>query len=264
MTRQEIKSAAKENLKGRWGTVMLVTLIYMVIVYALSYISEYIKNDMLTLLYEVIYFIIAVPLSYNLTMIFMKYRRNEEVNVEDIITKIPANFKTSWRCVGAVLYKMLPYIIGFIVLIFVISFATASVLVGSLAASATTVTVSSAILLLSTIAIIALCIPAIMKGLYYTFTQYIMIDSGNTMKAKDAADKSKEIMTGNRGKYFVFGLSFIGWSILAVLTFGIGMLWLTPYIQIATVIFYESLIGKKKVEEEPVKIEENNDPIQEN
>ena len=51
-------------------------------------------------------------------------------------------------------------------------------------------------------------------------------------------------MTGNRGKYFVLQLSFIGWAILACLTLGIGMFWLTPYITVATICFYEALSGK--------------------
>ncbi|MBQ6716502.1 MAG: DUF975 family protein, partial [Clostridia bacterium] len=36
-------------------------------------------------------------------------------------------------------------------------------------------------------------------------------------------------------------LSFIGWDILAVLTLGIGNLWLTPYRQAAQAAFYLDL-----------------------
>ena len=57
-------------------------------------------------------------------------------------------------------------------------------------------------------------------------------------------EESEKLMTGNRGKYFVLQLSFIGWAILACLTFGIGFLWLTSYITISTICFYEALAGK--------------------
>ena len=51
-------------------------------------------------------------------------------------------------------------------------------------------------------------------------------------------------MTNKRSSYFTLNLSFIGWAILAAFTLGIGYIWLLPYIQIANVFFYESLINK--------------------
>ena len=52
-------------------------------------------------------------------------------------------------------------------------------------------------------------------------------------------------MKGNRSKYFLLILSFFGWTILSILTFGIGLLWLMPYMQVTTVCFYEHLINSK-------------------
>lgn len=52
------------------------------------------------------------------------------------------------------------------------------------------------------------------------------------------------MMQGNKGNLFVLEISFIGWSILAVLTFGIGFLWLAPYIQVSKTCFYEELKNK--------------------
>ena len=64
-------------------------------------------------------------------------------------------------------------------------------------------------------------------------------------------------MKGNRGNCFLLELSFIGWALLGVLTFGIGYLWLMPYMQIAMVCFYDRLAKPevKKIDEEG-KIEE--------
>ena len=62
-------------------------------------------------------------------------------------------------------------------------------------------------------------------------------------------------MQGNRAKLFYLQLSFIGWSILVAFTFGIGMLWLTPYIQFAIIAFYKYVSGNNSAVE--VKVEEN-------
>ena len=55
-------------------------------------------------------------------------------------------------------------------------------------------------------------------------------------------------MIGNRSKLFCLHLSFIGWAILAVLTFGIGYLWLLPYIQFSMFAFYKKLTGNNVLE----------------
>ncbi|WP_347222634.1 DUF975 family protein, partial [Bacteroides congonensis] len=36
-------------------------------------------------------------------------------------------------------------------------------------------------------------------------------------------------------------LSFIGWALLAIVTFGIGFLFLQPYMQVSRAAFYEDL-----------------------
>lgn len=58
---------------------------------------------------------------------------------------------------------------------------------------------------------------------------------------KEVLEKSKKLMLGHRKEYFILQLSFIGWKILAYITLGIGYLWLTPYIQISTICFYDKL-----------------------
>ena len=66
-------------------------------------------------------------------------------------------------------------------------------------------------------------------------------------------------MKGNRGNYFLLELSFIGWAILSVLTLGIGFLWLAPYMSVASVCFYDRIIGTKveaSEEEDSNKVEE--------
>ncbi len=83
---------------------------------------------------------------------------------------------------------------------------------------------------------------ATVKGLLYALTYYIAYDNPE-MSAKDAVQRSEDLMKGNRGKLFVLQLSFIGWGILACITLGIGMFWLLPYMMVTLVCFYEALAG---------------------
>ncbi len=85
-----------------------------------------------------------------------------------------------------------------------------------------------------------LIIPGIIAGYNYAMSRYILAENPE-LTASEALNRSKEIMYGNRWRLFCLEFSFIGWDILAALTFGIGNLWLNPYKQAATAAFYREV-----------------------
>ena len=62
---------------------------------------------------------------------------------------------------------------------------------------------------------------------------------------------SKALMQGQKWRYFVLGLSFIGWVLLCVLTLFIGFLWLDPYMQATFSAFYLERTGQLDLEPQP-------------
>lgn len=85
-----------------------------------------------------------------------------------------------------------------------------------------------------------LVIPGIIKGYSYAMTDYILKEDPE-MKNNAAIEKSMAMMEGNKMKLFLLDLSFIGWAILSLITFGIGFFFLQPYMQVARAAFYEDL-----------------------
>lgn len=85
-----------------------------------------------------------------------------------------------------------------------------------------------------------LVIPGIIKSYSYAMTPYILKEEPE-MRNNAAIEKSMAMMEGNKMKLFLLDLSFIGWAILAIFTFGIGLLFLQPYRQGARAAFYEDL-----------------------
>ena len=85
-----------------------------------------------------------------------------------------------------------------------------------------------------------LVIPGIIKAYSYSMTLYILRENPE-MTAGDAITASQKMMDGHKMDLFLLSLSFIGWAILASITFGIGYLWLIPYIYTAYAAFYETL-----------------------
>lgn len=77
----------------------------------------------------------------------------------------------------------------------------------------------------------------------FTVADFLMAEDEHC-GARDALRQSWALMEGRRWEYFCLELSFIGWSILAGFTFGIGGLFLSPYVQVATASFYRDLRPK--------------------
>lgn len=85
-------------------------------------------------------------------------------------------------------------------------------------------------------------IPGIVKGYEYRMIPYLLAENPQ-MDAKEAFSVSKRMMDGNKWAAFVFDLSFVGWGILNVLTFGIlGIFYVYPYQQQANAMLYDAIL----------------------
>tara|TARA_Y100000588_G_scaffold17576_1_gene18251 strand:+ start:212 stop:847 length:636 start_codon:yes stop_codon:yes gene_type:complete len=87
-----------------------------------------------------------------------------------------------------------------------------------------------------------LVIPGIIAAYRYSQTFYVLMDDPD-ISAIDAIRKSSDMMSGAKMKLFMLHLSFIGWALLTIVTFGIGQLFLIPYVFVAQAFFYEDLKG---------------------
>lgn len=85
-----------------------------------------------------------------------------------------------------------------------------------------------------------LIIPGIVKSYSYALMPYILADNPE-MSGEQAICRSMAMMQGNKLRLFLLHLSFIWWGILAILTCGIGFLWLYPYIYASMAAFYEDV-----------------------
>ena len=83
-------------------------------------------------------------------------------------------------------------------------------------------------------------IPGIIAAYKYSMVDYIIADNPG-ISAKEALERSKDIMYGNKFRFFRLWLSFIGWGVLELVTFGIASIWVTPYIQASYAAFYREI-----------------------
>ena len=86
-------------------------------------------------------------------------------------------------------------------------------------------------------------ITGIIKSYAYSQVGFILEDDP-TLIYKEALSKSEALMLGLKWGYFSLELSFFGWFLLGVLTFGIVLIFVTPYYEMTRVTFYDDLIKK--------------------
>lgn len=80
-------------------------------------------------------------------------------------------------------------------------------------------------------------IPGIIAAYRYSMAAYVLAENPE-YGIMEAIYTSSDMMEGNKWRLFCLQFSFIGWNLLASLTFGIGFLFVTPYRIAAETSFY--------------------------
>lgn len=85
-----------------------------------------------------------------------------------------------------------------------------------------------------------LIVPGIIAALSYAMTPFIL-EEHPELTANEAIRRSKELMRGHKTDLFILELTFIGWSLLCVLTLNLGHIALNPYKNAAYAVFYREI-----------------------
>lgn len=266
LTASETRKQARESLKGKWGTVAIISLIFIAYSFLMGFLSAI---PFLGFLVSITSIVINFPIMYGFVMNFMKLKRGEEVGYFDFFKDGFANFGRAWSVLGRLLQKMLvPLILLVVAVIIVIValvgvIASAGLAIASMGAYVSSETALSYLLSnVSVFSLVAMLIAVILefiayiwiiiKSFHYGLGMYIAIDNQNAT-ALECMNQSKEVMDGHKGRLFSLYLSFIGWILLDMLLAAIpvvgvilsyaGLVFLIPYMQFASIIFYEDRMG---------------------
>lgn len=85
-----------------------------------------------------------------------------------------------------------------------------------------------------------LIVPGIIAALSYAMTPFIL-EEHPELTASEAIRRSKELMRGHKTDLFILELTFIGWSLLCILTLNLGHIVLNPYKNAAYAVFYREI-----------------------
>ena len=251
----ELKSEAYNLLSKDWGNAIGVTFILFCVSIAASLIPY--AGDAIGI-------IIAGPLAFGTALFFLKVSKGEKGEVEDLFHAFKSKEAFSFSLI-AYLFTLIIIIPVFVVCsilwvaLFVGDFENIASLINSGTASlidngTTTpyamdpsfLTEYSSPLFDSGIgtiilsALIIIFVPITILSLLLSQLYFILADQ-KTKSASEAIKMSWNVMKGKKMKLFLLQLSFIGWAILSVFTFFIGLLFLYPYMLTTYAKFYQNL-----------------------
>lgn len=187
MTRAELKSEAKQQIKGKIGTLFLMYLIMFVIFFVLQFVP---------VVGSIASYICQVAFAMGIVMVYLAISKREEIGVGDLFKGFNILGKALWLNIIKTFFTFLWS------LLFVI--------------------------------------PGVIKSISYSMAEYILAENPN-MTAREALNKSKEIMNGHKMDAFILSLSFIGWYLLISITFGIASIYVIPYMSATFANFYNSI-----------------------
>ena len=201
MNRAELKSTAKEQLRGRWGLAIITVLVSNLIINSynmfkgVDFVIEISEN--LTLTLNLISLIFGGVVSTGLSKFLLNFTTNRGVpKFADLFSQ----FKIFFKALGLFILMGIAIILGTLFFI----------------------------------------IPGIIVALMFSQAFYILAENPNK-GIFECLEESSNLMHGYKWELFVLQLSFIGWELLAVLTFGIASLWINPYQKVTEANFYLKL-----------------------
>lgn len=266
MSLKEIHTESKRIIKNNFWKLFFVILLDYLIALAFTQVGKSFDTPVFTLIFAIVSYIITVPLSYGVTISFMKSSNEESISVFDFISDGMKAFKRVWCVFGRTILKLILPII-----IFILGFAISFVLLAKgiydsfqgQGASA------SGLLLVSAVILIATTIYYIVKAISYSLTNYILYDNPE-LSAKEIVEESKLMMKGHVSSYIILivytvilylvlmgacslimsVLQSVSGIILGILLMIAGAVILLPYSMGLQVAFYNLLKGNDKAEAE--------------
>ena len=245
----ELKALARTQLSGKYGIYIGAALVYNLISGAVSGItamifptfsvSKFSVSNMILeqstvsagslILFYVVQFIISLILSI-FTIGFLKMYLDGSRGYQVMFSDLFYGFRHHPdRVILLTLALGLLYaaclIPGYVVLILAIPLESPALLIAGIV-----------LLIIGLVAVVIL-------SLGFSQALFLLTDYDD-LGPIQAAKESWKMMKGHKGRLFYLDLSFLGLTLLSLLSCGIAMLWITPYMRMTQSFFYRELDGE--------------------
>lgn len=227
----ELKMIAKEQLLGNYGKMICALLVAELIPsFIIFFTEDFISGGTILnlILYYAINFIVTLLIgifTLGTTKFYMNFSTGRPFQTSDIFYGFHGHQNIGILIalvqVGIAFVSLIPFLISMIIWY---------------------VTQSAFLYPVIAVTIIFGIVFAYIQLLTISQSYYIAVDFPD-YTLKQVLQMSRRIMRGHRARLFYVQMSFIPLSLLTVLTFGIGTLWLQPYMNSTLTHFYLDLMN---------------------
>lgn len=224
--RKELKERAKEYAFNNkwliWKPILLTFAVSFCISFIFGLIMGIFGVSEDSYIYGILYLILTIallPVSVGTTLYIMKTIKGETVDLKELWKKKYESIVPIIVSSSILIFAL--YILLCITLTFIFMYITKSLFI--------------------LIIIPLLLIGVIIIELRFSQLQFVLAETEKDKNVLYPIKESFKLMKGHTGNYFVFLLSFIGWILLGYVTLGIALIWVIPYIQVASIYYYEEL-----------------------
>ncbi len=241
-TNAQLKSCAKQNMLGHYGTVIGALIITVLVTFLLNLPFDSMMQQgiyygvssriLLGGFGSVIVMLVSSLLSAGICHIHLQIARGQKTQFRELF------YAFKYRPDRYIGYGLLSMLLSFICVMPGYICAT-PFMVGSETATALALSfLGIALMIVGLIVLIVIV-------LSWSMTTFILLDD-NDIRVMDAIRKSRQMMRGQKGRYFILALSFIGWILFSVLSLGLALLWIIPYLNQAQVCFYLEMLPEQE------------------
>ena len=226
----ELRAKARESLSGKWGLGAGASAIWFLIMVVGAFIP---------FLGSIVQFVISGPLAFGYRNIFLKISRQEDTELGVLFSGF-SNFGIAW---------LVNFVVGLISGLAGFAAAIPGIILVIMGISVMESSGSGEADPLFVIGMFVAFVPGIAVYMFmylrYSMAMFIAIDDPE-VGTMNALNQSVEMMAGKKKKLLMLYLSFIGWYLLGMLAFLVGLLWVFPYIITSISAFYDDLGGSSE------------------
>lgn len=236
---REIKRIARAQLGGQYSLPVLaeliVALLPSLVLLPFSFLLSNTGSLLQNILYDLAYFIILI-----LTAVLSAGRMYLQLN---LARRKPFSLSDLLHC-----FKVRPdsFILAFLLyVVYALPYLVVTILFGILQNTNPSFTEGPWPLLILLIRGVLLVFTIVIL-LQYAMVFPLLLDNPNT-RIRTVFQESRRLMDGNRKRFLLLLLSFLGYAFLGLLSLGVGFLWINPYLNQSVIVFYQDLIGELSV-----------------
>ncbi|MCI9110813.1 MAG: DUF975 family protein [Bacilli bacterium] len=249
MDNSKLKSLARKRLDGKYSVVVLSLLLFMVLGGCCSFIAIAVNASWTS---SLLMFIVESLLMMGFVGIVLNISRGKKVSLDDLFTKTDLFGKYIVITLILALATFIITLLGYL--------AFKSLIMVSLYHTEINLFLAIFLILFGLFLTIAIIMVGIYLAIAFSQTYFILYDEPK-LGILEILEKSFDMMADYILEYFILVISFIGWAILGIFTFGLLYLWLIPYMLVTFAVFYdkvkaayEGTTGNLEAKPEPKKV----------